>query len=369
MPIRNIEDLKLDEITEDMLRDQCIAMGESLGVDTSEGSIYRDASEGHIIRSAKFFDDLRRVKEIISIKTCTGDILEEKMTERSLQFNPPEDTSASYYVDFVGAVPQIGALMSCDDHFFNLSKIGERYVIVSQEKGTEMNSLTKGLPVIPDLDVDDLISATLGELAVPAVDQEADDPARERYLAKLAGPAENGNDAQVQSWCESVAGVGRARIIPKWNGATTVKGIIISTAGGIPEEAVVEAVQDYIDPGGTGMGEGAAAIGVHFTAEAAEALNITVNVTVTLIAGADIETVKSQIKEAIEKYFAELSLSKGTDTPTVRSNYVSMIFSANENITDFFDFKMNGAENYYVQCKKSEIPVLSSLSIETGIRA
>lgn len=364
----NIEDLGLDEITEDFLRDQCISMGTELGVDTSEGSLYRDAAEGHIDRTAKFFDDLRSVARIISIRTCTGDVLEERMEERGLEFNPIDDTPATYYVGFSGATPEIGAAMSCDDHMFTLQKLGERYVIVSEECGTEMNSLVKGLPVIPEIDVDNLISATLQELAIPAIDREEDEAARARYLTKLAGPAENGNDAQIQSWCESISGVGRARVIGKFAGPTTVKGIIISSNGGIPDKSVVDAVQEYVDPGATGMGEGAAAIGVHFTAEAATALPIFVKVTVTLISGANIETVKAQIKAAIEKYFSELSLNKGTDTPTVRSNYVSTLLSANENISDFFDFRMNDQENFFVQCKKSEIPILSELSVESGVR-
>ena len=46
MAIRNIEDLAIDEITEETLLDQCIDMGDELGVDTNQGSIYRDASDG-----------------------------------------------------------------------------------------------------------------------------------------------------------------------------------------------------------------------------------------------------------------------------------------------------------------------------------
>ena len=170
MAIKNIGELGLDEITEDYLMAECEDMGAELGVDTNQGSIYRDASDGHIIRAAKFFNDLATVNEILSITTCTGDVLTEKMMERGMTRNPPADTAATYYVEFVGAEPQVGDLMSCDDHFFTAQKLENRWVIVSEETGTDMNTLVPGLPVIPDQDVDNLISATLKEIAIPAVD-------------------------------------------------------------------------------------------------------------------------------------------------------------------------------------------------------
>lgn len=78
---RNIEDLSLDDVTEDLLIEQFLDMGEELGVDTRQGSIYWDACMGSIIRTAMLFDDLAQIKEIISIQTCTGDVLDEKMME------------------------------------------------------------------------------------------------------------------------------------------------------------------------------------------------------------------------------------------------------------------------------------------------
>lgn len=133
--IRNIEDLALEEITEETLLAQAIAMGEALGVDTNQGSIYRDACDGHVTRTSDFFDDLRMVAEIISINTCTGDILDEKLTERGMTRNPAEDTSATYHVVFTGADPEIGDLVSCDGHYFNVAKDGNNdWVLISQEK-------------------------------------------------------------------------------------------------------------------------------------------------------------------------------------------------------------------------------------------
>lgn len=51
---------------------------EYLNVDTRQGSIYWDASMGSIIRTSTFLEQLKMVKESISIFTCTGDVLDEK---------------------------------------------------------------------------------------------------------------------------------------------------------------------------------------------------------------------------------------------------------------------------------------------------
>ncbi len=76
--LKNIEDLPLNEITQDVLIEQFYDMGEYLNVDTRQGSIYWDASMGSIIRTSTFLEQLKMVKEIISIFTCTGDVLDEK---------------------------------------------------------------------------------------------------------------------------------------------------------------------------------------------------------------------------------------------------------------------------------------------------
>lgn len=362
MAIRNIEDLAIDEITEETLLDQCIDMGDELGVDTNQGSIYRDASDGHIIRAAKFFNDLSQVYQIISINSCTGDVLDEKLKERGMERNPPADTQAVYYVEFVGAEPEEGDLMSCDDHFGTAEKLDGKWVFRTEETGTDMNALVPGLPVIPERDVDDLISATLQELAVPAVDMEDDDSARERFINMISGPSENGNKAQMQAWCEGIEGVGRARIVPLWNGEGTALGIIIATDGTPPAENVVSLVQETIDPDAAGMGEGLATIGCHFTAVAAEAVTITVEVDVSKQAESTYPGIKENITTALTNYLKELALHSYGDQIIVRYNSIGALISQIAEVVDYDNLLVNGdTEN--VTCTIYQVPVLREVTV------
>lgn len=366
MAIKNIGELGLDEITEDYLMAECEDMGAELGVDTHQGSVYMDACSGHIIRTAKFFNDLATVNEILSILTCTGDVLTEKMMERGMERNPPADTAAIYYVEYVGAEPQVGDLMSCDDHFFTTQKLNGRWVIVSEETGTDMNTLVPGLPVIPDQDVDNLISATLKELAVPAVDMEEDDSARSRYIDKLSGPAENGNKVQIRSWCEEIQGVGRTRTVPLWNGDCTVLGIIISTEGTEPAESVVKLVQDTIDPGAQGFGEGKATFGCFFTAVAAKKQEISIKLDVTKKAESTYTSIQASVSNAVKAYLKELALNSTQDEIIIRYNNVGALISNISDIVDFGNLLVNGGKGN-ITCDIYHVPVIGEVEVNGNL--
>lgn len=364
--IKNIEDLELSEITEELLLDECIDMGADLGVDTNQGSIYRDASDGHIIRVAKFFNDLNLVADIISINTCTGDILDERLKERGMERNPPADTPAVYYVEFVGAEPEVGDVVSCDGYFFTVEKVNERWAIrSSEETGTDMNHLVFGLPVIPERDVDNLISATLQELAIPAVDMEDDDSARERFINKISGPSENGNKAQIRSWCEALEGVGRARIIPLWKGEGTALGIIISTQGTKPTDAVVELVQETIDPGAEGMGEGMATIGCHFTAIAVEEVKIDIVVNV-FAQDSTYQNIQEEIQAAAKDYLKGISLRSDASDIVVRYNSIGAIVAGISSIVDYDELLINGGTDNVV-CTQYQVPVIGEVKVNGGV--
>lgn len=364
---RNIEDLSLDDVTEDLLIEQFLDMGEELGVDTRQGSIYWDACMGSIIRTAMLFDDLAQIKEIISIQTCTGDVLDEKMMERGLKRNPDQATPATYYVEFTGAVPEIGSLMSCGDYFFTLhQEENGKYTIVSQDTGTEMNDLVEGTAVIPDLDVDGLISATLGTLYIPAVDIEDDDSARERLINRISGPDENGNKSQVRTWCESVEGVGAARIIPLWKGPYTVKGVIISAVGGVPSQTVIDNVQNYIDPGCTGMGEGVANIGQFFTAIAVEAVKIDITVSVLKKSDATYSGIQEAFKNLLQKYFVEMSLEEYTNGMAIRYAHVGSILENMDEVIDYDELKLNG-NSANITFSILQIPILGEVTVDGNI--
>lgn len=359
----NIEDLRLEEITEEFLRDECIDMGSEYGVDTRQGSIYRDASDGHILRTAKFFNDLRQIVDMISIYSCTGDMLDEHMRMRGMTRNPAQDTAATYYVEYVGTEPQPGARMICEGYFFTASMLDGKWTIVSEKTGTAMNAIIPGSKVIPDRDISGLKSAKVIGLAIPALDRESDDDARIRFINSLSGPDENANKSHVRTWCESVEGVGRARVLPLWNGPDTVKAVIISKAGGPPTEAVVQAVQEYVDPGGEGMGEGKATIGCHFTAVGAESVVIDISVKILRSNTGNNLTIQNGIADAAENYLTRLALANTDKEETVvrYANIFAQIMQL-DGVVDCGELLLNGKPGN-ITCTVYQVPVLGEVTV------
>lgn len=253
--------------------------------------------------------------------------------------------------------------MICEGYFFTASTLNGAWVIVSELAGTAMNTILPGTKVIPERDIEGLKSATVVSLAVPALDRESDEDARVRFINSLSGPDENANKSHVRTWCESVEGVGRARVIPLWDGPDTVQAVIVSKAGGSPTQAIVDAVQEYIDPGAEGMGEGKATIGCHFTAVGAESVEIHVSVKILRSSSGNSLVIQNGLTEAVEEYLKKLALSD-VERGAVVVRYANIFAQVMQidGVVDCEELLLNG-EPGNITCTIYQVPVLGEVEI------
>ena len=188
-----------EEYTEDYFMEKAREMGEELGVDTRQGSVYMDAVTGHCFRVAKFYSDLGSVIEMLAIDTCSGDILEEKAREK--QIFRKEATPSLYECVFEGVtgMEMLGDRFMAGDFYFVLIENDEGYYLQAEMVGSVTNFIPSGINVIPMRNTMGLISATLGKLHIAGTDQEMDDSLRERYKNALKAPSENGNKQQYKT--------------------------------------------------------------------------------------------------------------------------------------------------------------------------
>ncbi|MBU7320267.1 baseplate J/gp47 family protein [Paenibacillus oleatilyticus] len=133
-------------------------------------------------------------------------------------------------------------------------------------------------------------------------DTESDADLLKRYYERIRTPATSGNVAHYKQWAKEVSGVGDARVVPLWNGANTVKVVIIGSDKKPASNAVVTAAQNYIDPGVTGLGNGVAPIGAYATIVSATGVNINVAATVSIKSGYTLAQVTSNIVDSITTY-------------------------------------------------------------------
>ena len=66
-----------EEMDEEFWSDLAEDMGEELGVDVREGSVFMDMQMGHCMRVAKFYGDLSLLHDMMMPDTAVGEFLTE----------------------------------------------------------------------------------------------------------------------------------------------------------------------------------------------------------------------------------------------------------------------------------------------------
>ena len=336
-----------EEYTYEKLLEDVLANAPS-NIDTRPGSIFYDSVSGILLIIAQLYVDIGMIGELINIDTTSGEFLDKKARDYGVTRLPA--TSCCYYVTFEGAEPEVGERFYTDGQYFVLRKNQEGTLYLEAETaGTGANGIYSGTAAIPVNNILGLTASTFGELMDPGTDEESDDDLRERIQAKLAGPSENGNKSHYRTWCESIEGVGRARIIPLWNGPNTVKGILITPSGTPAGNAVIKRVQEYIDPDedgdgeGDGLGEGVANIGAHFTAVAPEKCTINIELDAFIKSGATEQQAISDVTASVTEHLKGLALNTPDDEEiVVRISTIGALISGVSSILDYRNLKING---------------------------
>lgn len=352
-----------EEYTEDYFMEQAKNMGDELGVDTREGSVYMDAATGHCIRTAKFYEDLRTMFSMLAASSCTGDVLDEWAKQKQIY---RKAATPSYYIPvFEGVSPEelVGDRFMVDGYYFVLVQEGGNFYLQSEISGTETNYMLAGQSVIPVRNTMGLVSATLGEMYAAGTEEEQDDELRSRWQEALSKPSENWNKQQFKTTCESYDGVGRAFIFPLAYGPCTVKASIVGSEGTAPPESLISLIQSELDPGHEGLGEGLVLLGCKFFAEPAVELDINVSFNAVIADGYTLETVVENVRSELVSYFKNITFDTPDDEQIV-VQYMKIIgILANaKGLQDLSDLIVNGS-NENITVDSGSIPVLGDLNI------
>lgn len=336
-------------------------------IDTRQGSIFFDAVAGVILKIAKLYSDLDEIAEMIYIDSTTGEYLDRKAAEFSVVRLAA--THSKYECSLEGTAPEVGERFYTNGIFFVLGKDdSDEYYLEAEEAGTEANAIYAGTSAIPVDTIPDLVSATFGVLIEAGADEESDDELRERLRSKIAGPAENGNIQHYRTWCEQIDGVGKAIIIPLWNGPNTVKGVIIGPDGRPATQSVINRVQEYIDPDqdedgeGDGLGEGVANIGAHFTAVAPTVRTVNIVFNADITGDATVESVTADVTSAISEYLQELVMDRTEDSVTVKYNAIGTKIYGLSSVVDYSSLTINGS-TVNIELAKTEVPVVGEVTV------
>ena len=365
--------------TYEKLMDEILAAAPP-GLDTRQGSIFFDAVSAVVNKIAKLYTDLDRVFDTVFITTAHDEYLDLRALEFGLTRLPA--TPAKYYFACTGTRPTDGWRFFHNDSglYFVLHEQDDGTLYLeAEEGGTACNDIQSGDIAVPVNTVVGMTSASFLDIYEYGTDAESDEDLRERIMEKIGGPAENGNKQHYKTWCESVPGVGRARIEPLWNGENTVRAVLISPLGLPVPDSVVEAVQEYVDPDGLGMtveidgvtyhvgdglGNGQANIGAHFTAVAATPNTINLSFSAELARGRSLEDAREAVAEAVTAYLRTLVIDSDEGvTVTVRISAIGAILAGlTSYLVDYSDLTLNGGTGN-IRVGEAEVPVLGEVAV------
>lgn len=328
-------------------------------IDTRPGSIFYDAVSGILIKVAKLYTDLELIFSLTQIDTASGEYLDTKASEYSITRHSA--AKAKYHTIFEGTVPEEGERFFYNGMYFVIVHDEGIVYLEAEETGTKYNDIQNGTQAVPVDTIDGLTMAQFGVISEYGTESEDDESLRRRLKEKISGAGENGNKSHYKVWCESIDGVGKARIFPLWNGENTVKAVLISYDGLPCTDDVVADVQEYIDPNGEGLGEGVANLGAHFTAVTAQSKVIDISVTIEIDENSDAETVTGLLESAFKSYFKTQVMNE--ENVVIRYSGLGAVISSVSGIIDYCDLTLNGNTGNIVVDELS-VPVLGVTSFE-----
>lgn len=181
----------------------------------------------------------------------------------------------------------------------------------SVDAGFELNVGSYEIDQVVD-SIDGIDSVENANPFVGGTDDETDEEYQARLVLALSSDVGQGNKSDYVRWAKTVSGVDNASVIAQWNGNNTVKVVLVGPDNTAVAAGVVTEVQDLLDPGINGAGDGLAPIGAVVTVQSVAVVNISVAGTIvhesgyTLDGANQTSATRPEIVNAINDYLRSL---------------------------------------------------------------
>lgn len=341
----------------------------SSNVDKRLGSIIFDSLAPDSIEFELFYQRLEHYINQAFADTAEREFLIRRAGERGIK--PFEATSAIVTGVFTPTELEIpiGSRFNCGEYIYVVTEKIEngRYYLKSETIGSEVNGNTGRL--IPVQTINGLKTAELVEVSILGEDEEDTEVFRQRYYQSLTADQYGGNVADYKAKIRSMQGVGGVKVYPAWNGGGTVRCVIISSAMGVPTEALVQEVQEAIDPitiegeDTQGQGLGIAPIGHFVTIMGANGTPINIRTQLSFKSGYSFSTLQDEINSTLRVYYRELNTEwQNKDSVIVRIAEINARLLNINGVLDITETMLNGKyEN--VSLDADSIPVLGTFEL------
>ena len=330
-------------------------------MDKREGSIIYDAIAPAAVELQLMYIELDAIMNEAFADTASRDYLIRRARERGM-IPEPATNAIMKGVFTPSTVDVLGKRFSCDNlNYIAVEKIADgEYQMQCETVGVDGNA--KMGQMIPIEYIEGLETAELTEILIPGEDEEDTEAFRERYFKSFELQAFGGNVADYKQKTNSIPGVGGVKVVPVWKGGGTVLLIIINSDFEEASTALIESVQNTIDPTQDAKGSGLAPIGHIVTVSSAIPDAIDITTSITYGGGHSFDSLKEQIEDAINGYFAELRKSwSDSEFLTVRASQIDARLLDIDGIVDVQNTYVN--EGKVWELAGTDIPVLGRVTV------
>lgn len=350
-------------------------------IDKREGSIIYDALAPAAMVSAQQSLSLANIIRETYIKTAQGEFLDYRAVEHGTNRYAATFTEVKARFNDDDGNP---VNVNVGDRFASIAESPIFYTVIkangdgtaemqAEESGTSANSyLGQILPVTPN---DNLAWAEIIEITIPARDEENDEHLRARLLNTNSWVAYGGNVADYLDMTSKISDVGATQVYPVWNGAGTVKLVILNNDLMPASQTLIKKVKEEIDPeDNETQGYGLAPIDHQVTVVAPETFEVNITMNVTIAENANIDTIRTNIKASLEELFKSLRkdwstidsvTGRGYKLTVYRSKILSRVMTL-EGVTNATMPQLNGKDEdlqLVFNNTTSQLPVLGEVTV------
>lgn len=293
--------------------------------------------------------------EIVNIYATLDDMLDEAYADtasreyliriaasRGLTPNPAK--KAIVLAEFLPDTIEIedDAEFTAEENTYKIIRKKENgiYELECEEAGDVGNLYTGD--IIPVDYIEGLESAVITKILNYGEGEEDTEIFRKRYIESFKEDEFGGNRADYKKKTLEISGVGAVKIIPVWDGAGTVKLVILGTNFRQATAELIENVQNVFDPDKNGMGDGLAPIGHRVTVDTVEEVSVCITTNIIYDTGYDWETCQRMIDDAVQKYFSELQKEWNEKNElTVRISSINTAILSVQGVIDVTGTRLN----------------------------
>lgn len=333
----------------------------------SEGSFPFDATKPAAIQLEKVYSEVDEVREKLNIDNLKGDELEMRVYQRT-GIKRKQATKATEYVEVIGqkaSMINVGDKVAADTIFYSavesaiLNDEGKATVLVECDLDGSAGNVPVGAIRLLPVTLSGIVSVVNHVPFTNGYDAESDEDLLKRYYERILTPATSNNKYHYRNWAKEVVGVGDAKVFPLWDGPNTVKVVIVDANMQPATQELIDKVQDHIDPGGTGLGDGQSSLGAFCTVVSATTKAINISFTATLAQGYTKELASENVGKKVTAYLKEVAFEQGV----ISYGRIGYEILESEGIIDYENLIVNESTSN-IPVNEEEIAILGGVTID-----